>query len=325
MIFQTYVNKNIGEHCPNDENEEDMESKLKCFLLKNEFKWEGDSYLKTSNLGAKDNYFVPIHNISLLDGEQNNEMNETTNISSISNAPPPAQTTRQIRKNKKRKRSPNIELKKGRRKKDESSGDTKFHSKNRKDNRKNKIKVHFLNFIVDFTNGIIKGKMFDAHNILFRKLPHSAKKDIHIETNKELLNQTIEDVLTGYGVSSKYKNKEEFNKINFERLNKKLQKSEYKQIFEDYLKVTVKDFYLNFYYVDNEQELLDRYQINRDKVKPRIVFLKEFIEKLREQCKNDQDREDYIKNFILECDSFVSDFEEKIPKKSIKKLFDEEQ
>ena len=52
----------------------------------------------------------------------------------------------------------------------------KYHSKNRKDNRKNKIKVHFLNFIIDFTNAIIKGQMFGAHNILFRKLPHSEKK-----------------------------------------------------------------------------------------------------------------------------------------------------
>lgn len=164
--------------------------------------------------------------------------------------------------------------KRGRKKKNSIKPKAKYHSKNRKDNRKNKIKVHFLNFIIDFTNAIIKGQMFGAHNILFRKLPHSEKKDTHIERNHELLSKTIEDILTKYGVSTKYKDNEKLNKLKFDRLKKKLTRNDYKPIFDNYLNTTIKTAFKDFYFSNNIQEILQKYQINRNKGKKKNRIFK---------------------------------------------------
>lgn len=198
--------------------------------------------------------------------------------------------------------------KRGRKKKNAIKPNSNYHSKNRKDNRKNKIKVHFLNFIIDFTNGIIKGEMFGAHNILFRKLPHSEKKDTRIERNHELLNKTIEDILTQYGVSSKYKNKGELNKISLDRLKKKITKNEYKPLFDNYLNTTVKTAYKELFFSNKIQELLQKYKIKRGEGKRKIIFLNEFIQNLREKH---NENDDYIDKFTEECHSFISEFEEK--------------
>lgn len=65
--------------------------------------------------------------------------------------------------------------------------------------------------------------MFGAHNILFRQLPNSTKKDVHIQTNKLFLNETIKDILIKYRVSSKYKDKSNIDSL--EKLQKKLKET----------------------------------------------------------------------------------------------------
>ena len=184
-----------------------------------------------------------------------------------------------------------------------------YHSRNRKDNIKNKIKIHFINFIINFTNGIIKGKMFRAHNILFRQLPHSIKKDVNIQTNKLFLNETIKDILIKYGVSSKYKNKDESNIDSLEKITKKIERNEYQYIFNDYLQTTIKAMYNDFYYTNNIEEILNKYQINRDKVK-KLKFLTELID----EYSYDDDKE-YVKKFKKECNTFILDFENKNSRK----------
>lgn len=200
--------------------------------------------------------------------------------------------------------------KKGRFKKRMHRPTRKYHSRNRKDNIKNKIKIHFMNFIIYFTNAIIKGEMFHSHNILFRQLPHSVKKDVHIETNKLFLKETIEDLLIKYGVSSKYKNKDESNISSLEKIQKKIAKNEYKSLFHDYLRTNIKTLYTDFYYSNNIEAIIKKYKINRDR-SSKLEFLNELIDKYRD---DDEDQE-YLEKFKKECKLFISDFENKISRK----------
>lgn len=186
-----------------------------------------------------------------------------------------------------------------------------YHSKNRKDNIKNKIKIHFTNNIFFFTNGFIKGELCNRQNIVFRLPSHIEKKNTKIDINKQLLNERIKDVLVKYNVSKKYIDKEQSNENNLKRLQKIIDKNENKVILNEFLNTTVKEFYINIYYIKNIQGVIQKYKINREKNK-RIQFLIEFKEEIKQKYKDKL----YDEKFEKECNSFISEFQTKTSRKS---------
>ena len=67
--------------------------------------------------------------------------------------------------------------------------------------------------------------------------------------------------------------------------------------------------YNDFYYANNIEEILNKYQINRDKVK-KLKFLTELID----EYSYDDDKE-YVEKFKKECKTFILDFENKNSRK----------
>lgn len=193
----------------------------------------------------------------------------------------------------------------GRRRKDQSLKN-KGHSKNKKDNRKNKIKTNFLNFVIEFINGLIKGGLYNIKNIKFRKISYSEKSNISISVNKELFCKQIKDILA-LRVSTKYCNKSEQNLINLEKLRERCKKTGRYECFEDIINISVKDFYRKFYLADNIQEILNFYQITKS---IKLQFFKEFTQKLIDKG----EKIEYVDKLINEAKTFVIEFMEKKPK-----------
>ena len=201
----------------------------------------------------------------------------------------------------------------GRLKKDDPIPIKSYHSKIRKDNIKNKIKIHLINHIFYFTNGIIKGQLCNRQNITFRLPPHNEKKNTKIDLNKQLLNEKIMNILVKYGVSKKYYGKEQSNEKNLQRLQKLIDRSPNFLILNDYLNKTVKDYYNTIYYTNNIQEIIEFYKINRAKNR-KLKFLEEFKKELKMKY-NDKL---YDAKFEKECNLFIKDFEKSISKNNVK-------
>lgn len=200
----------------------------------------------------------------------------------------------------------------GRRRKKDQALKKQGHTKNKKDNRKNKIKTHFLNFIIEFTNGLIKGGLYNIKNIKFRKISHSEKSNTSISANKELLCKKIKDILA-LSVSTKYRNKSEQNFTNLEKLRERCQKTGGYECFANITNISVKDFYKEFYLADNIQEILHVFQIKRDK-SSKLQFFNEFTQKLIDKG----EELEYVEELINEAKTFVSEFMEKEPKARIR-------
>ena len=186
-----------------------------------------------------------------------------------------------------------------------------YHSKNRKDNRKNKIKTHFFNFVIDFTNLIIKGNWVKIHNSKFRKISHKEKSNTSIETNKQLFQQSIKDVLL-LDVSSKYKDRTKQNIKTLETLNKKLiKKQESFEKFNNFLNFPLAQFYEEVYLANSDriQDYLIEYGITRNQ-KQKVQFFREFIKE--KELKGEDSK--YLANLTKEGEEFVGEYNTKLPK-----------
>ena len=215
----------------------------------------------------------------------------------------------------------NTKKKRGRKKKGDISDGTS-HKKKKKDNKKLKIKNHFFNFLFHFSNGIIKGDMFQIHNIKFRKISYAEKSKNTIEINYDLLqNKTFLDLLK-FNVSPKYLKKQESNKTSLDKLTKRLEnkKKEDKMNnlsldkyakWDNYCNTKLKDIYKTIYLARDVEKIIEEYQIPRTKRK--IEFFFEFLEKLRKK-----EEESYINALMNEGLDFIEDYERKMLEKDNK-------
>lgn len=213
------------------------------------------------------------------------------------------------------------EIKEEEKKKGDISPGTR-HTKNRKDNKKLKIKNHFFNFLFYFSNGIIKGDMFQIHNIKFRKISYAEKSKNTIEINYDLLqNKTFLDLLK-FNVSPKYLNKQEFNETSLDKLTMRLEKKKKEDEmnnlsldkyakWDNYCNTKLKDIYKKIYLARNVEKIIEEYQIPRTKRK--IEFFFEFLERLRKK----EEEESYIKALMNEGLDFIEDYERKMLEKVI--------
>ena len=142
----------------------------------------------------------------------------------------------------------------------------KKHEKDASDNIQTKIQVHFINFLTDIVNDVVKAE-FDSKFLsnlmennnndnkkkksqvdLFRYITYEEKKKISYGYLKDILQKPIKNIITK-NVSSKYKNfKDNYNEILYEKL-----KSGSKR-FLDFVNMKYIDVFINYYY--NEEKPL---------------------------------------------------------------------
>ena len=142
----------------------------------------------------------------------------------------------------------------------------KKHEKDASDNIQTKIQVHFINFLTDIVNDVVKAE-FDSKFLsnlmennkndnkkkkslddLFRYITYAEKKKISYGYLKDILQKPIKNIITKK-VSSKYKNfKDNYNEILYEKL-----KSGSKR-FLDFVNMKYIDVFINYYY--NEEKPL---------------------------------------------------------------------
>ena len=179
-----------------------------------------------------------------------------------------------------------------------------------------------MNFLFHFSNGFIKGDMFQIHNIKFRKISYAEKSKNTIEINYDLLqNKTFLDLLK-FNVSPKYLKKQESNKTSLDKLTKRLEnkKKEDKMNnlsldkyakWDNYCNTKLKDIYKTIYLARNVEKIIEEYQIPRTKRK--IEFFFEFLERLRKK-----EEKSYINALMNEGLDFIEDHERKMLEKDNK-------
>ena len=120
-----------------------------------------------------------------------------------------------------------------------SEGKKDIHDKFSNDNIKRKIKSLYNRYIINLLNNMVK-KTFKNYRMKFLKMNIRITKDIGIKYNKNLLNQSIKDIIIN--VSNKYKNKD-----NNKNLIKFIENQTNNEEILNILNMTYKDLYINYY------------------------------------------------------------------------------
>lgn len=163
----------------------------------------------------------------------------------------------------------------GRRKKGEYI-QNRASRKYRRDNIKSKINIHFVNFVIEFTNGLVKGGLYKINNNKFRKLSHIAKTRFqkYIFEGKR-----VRDMLS-MEISSKYKIHEHHNEETLNQILKYLTKKNCdNSLFINYINTPIKQIFNKIYLSKQYEQVLEEYQINKNRRK--ICFFAEFIQSLQ--------------------------------------------
>ena len=200
----------------------------------------------------------------------------------------------QLGRKKQRKKS-------GRKTKDDKSTGKK-HDKNYKDNMRIRLKIQFYNFIINFVNYVIKFR-YDISNLIFRHLTHEEKQKTTLEYNKDIFqNKTIGYILQK-DVSTKYNDKLDQNRINYQKILERIKKKENNDKFLELVDMNVATFYNSIYLTKNIPSILDDYCPNR-KTKEKIpMFFTMFIDKLK-----NKEFPEYIKKIKDFGENFIEDF-----------------
>ena len=177
-------------------------------------------------------------------------------------------------KNKKRGRHTNLKEKK------------KEHDKFSADNVQRKIQVHFISFIINFLNDILKSVGIREK---FLKLNYEFKKDVNKQKFAELKSKNVGEIVSSK-ISIKYKKEENVNKNLYEHLKK----------YEALGKIFDLNYmtFFRMYYMKNEKTLdLKLFGIEKEvALSKKTETYYDFIEKLKTKEKNEK----YI-NQINQC------------------------
>ena len=140
-----------------------------------------------------------------------------------------------------------------------------FHSSNRKDNKKSKIMIMFVNFAVGFLNEYIKAQRIKKKK--FNPIDYSQKKNIGIEDTYKLLKEKKVIDLISKETSIKVKNCKKSNKEIYDSLRCDL------KIFE----MKVEDFFTQIFLGD-PTAVREKYKLKKDK-SIKCEFFKENIQR----------------------------------------------
>ena len=177
--------------------------------------------------------------------------------------------------------------KRGRGKSTNLEKNDKIHDKFSTDNLLRKIQVHYLTFIINFINIILKRLNYEQR---FFKLDYEIKKNVNKKYFDSLKNKTIGEILCNK-ISVKYKKQDEnANKKIYAKIkdNEKLKKL----LSENYLKIFKK-----IYYKSNKNINLKEYGLDEEILLTKPV--KMFKDLLKDNETSDVNKE-YQKN-IIEC------------------------
>lgn len=154
----------------------------------------------------------------------------------------------------------------GRKKNSEAKRKRREHDKFAKDNIKRKIQVHYLKFLRNLLNHMIKeilSEYKDIKNIQFYPLNYNFAKDVRKKTFNSLKNTTIGNIFKD-NVSPKYKNYETLNKDVYNKVTKisDVIRKILDELFLEYFIV----YYLKIKKIDLSKYGLDKYIILSDKM-----------------------------------------------------------
>ena len=132
----------------------------------------------------------------------------------------------------------------------------KIHDKTDDDNVLTKIQVHFLKFIINFTNDILKTgfqmKDNDHNNNYFKQINYNDKKTVTISHIKKLKSSSIKDILQMKASSKFQKYGEDYNADNYKNILNKIKNDDSLKWIKDFFDLNYLDVFEKFYYSFNE-------------------------------------------------------------------------
>ena len=146
-----------------------------------------------------------------------------------------------------------------------------FHSSNRKDNKKSKIMIMFVNFAVGFLNEYIKAQRIKKKK--FNPIDYLQKKNIGIEDTYKLLKEKKVIDLINKETSSKFTTNKQSNKEIYDSLRCDV------KIFE----MKVEDFFTQIFLGD-PTAVREKYKLKKDKA-IKCEFFKENIQRQIKELK----------------------------------------
>ena len=158
-----------------------------------------------------------------------------------------------------------------------SEGKKDIHDKFSNDNIKRKIKSLYNRYIINLLNNMVK-KTYKNYRMKFLKMNIRITKDIGIKYNKNLLNQSIKDIIIN--VSNKYKNKD-----NNKNLIKFIENQTNNEEILNILNMTYKDLYIN-YYLKSTKINSSENSFESHKEKLLILHGKEYLDKFIENAEH---------------------------------------
>ena len=168
-----------------------------------------------------------------------------------------------------------------------------FHSSNRKDNKKSKIMIMFVNFAVGFLNEYIKAQRIKKKK--FNPINYSQKKNIGIEDTYKLLKEKKVIDLINKETSSKVTHSKRSNKETYEQLRCDV------KIFE----MKVEDFFTQIFLGD-PTAVREKYKVKKDKA----IKCEFFRENIKRQIKELECEEKMINALEPDFLSLLNDEED---------------
>ena len=161
----------------------------------------------------------------------------------------------------------------------------KSHDKYSMDNILRKVQIHFVSFIIDFLNDILKELHFEES---FLNIDHRFKRDISKTKLKELKKKKISDIVC-IGISTKYLTKDKSENINIYTKVKKKENEIINKIFDAYY------FDIFDIYYKSQSKFINLKKIGLEKE----FKLSNETETFMDLLKKYEDDEKYVKNLNI--------------------------
>lgn len=163
----------------------------------------------------------------------------------------------ELNKNLKKEQTTTSNTKRGRIKMNDSNTET--HTKDAKDNKVRKIRIHAIKFGINLINDVIKNKL-KKRNLILRGISKKITSDISITFNNVFFESTLAHIYSN-PVNEKYKNcdKDENKKV----INKLSELNH--PILNKLLNMKFIDFYNNIFISSNKKDLIEDYGLSSAK------------------------------------------------------------
>ena len=159
----------------------------------------------------------------------------------------------------------------------------RIHKASDEDNLLRKIQVHFLSFVINYVNDILKNLINNKHIPVFKNLDYQIKKNVNHKFVEELKSKNISDILQ-FKVSPKMKRYDENE-------NKKI-----------YYKICTKFPFMTSYFEKNYLSLFKEYFYNKNKlflVNGKIIQLSKKTKIFNDLIKKDYRHKDNLQNLAI--------------------------